>query len=469
MAVRVRAPSVIFAAVLALALLPGAGLAHAAAFAVDSAADAADTNPGDGVCVSAAGGCTLRAAIEEANILAGPDTISVPAGTFTLSIAGRSEQFAATGDLDIRQELTITGAGAASTIISGNRIERVFHVFNTTVAISDLTIRDGDVGDGDGGGIAVVGSASVVTLSRVLVTNNTAGGIGGGLAAGEGARVTVVDGVFSGNTANGDNGGAIFNGVDSTLVVANSTITGNRAIKGGGIRNRGTATIVKSAIDGNTAESDGGGIATGDPQRTSALTVKKSTISNNRAGAASDNDGGGIDVDGGSVILNQVTISGNAANAGGAIDAEGDVRMTQVTIVGNAADRGGGINRSAGTATLRNSIVANNTAAMGANCSGSLTAAGAITSTGSNLESANTCGFNPGIGDLVNTDPQLSALANNGGRTVTHALLPGSPAIDAVATGCPPPAKDQRGIVRPQDGNGDGVARCDVGAFERAP
>jgi hypothetical protein len=60
-----------------------------------------------------------------------------------------------------------------------------------------------------------------------------------------------------------------------------------------------------------------------------------------------------------------------------------------------------------------------------------------------------------------------AALGNNGGLTQTHALVTGSPAIDAVTTSCPPPDKDQRGVPRPQDGNNDSVARCDIGAFER--
>ena len=84
----------------------------AATFTVNSTGDATDANPGDGVAETAPdnGVCTLRAAIQEANALAGADTINLPAGTYTLSIAGANEDAAATGDLDITDNLTITGA-----------------------------------------------------------------------------------------------------------------------------------------------------------------------------------------------------------------------------------------------------------------------------------------------------------------------------------------------------------------------
>lgn len=103
----------IAALITGLALGTGPTLAaHAASITVDSTADAVDAAPGNGVCATAGGDCTLRAAIQEANALAGDDTITLPAGTYTLTIAGAHEYNAATGDLDIRENLTITGAGA---------------------------------------------------------------------------------------------------------------------------------------------------------------------------------------------------------------------------------------------------------------------------------------------------------------------------------------------------------------------
>jgi uncharacterized repeat protein (TIGR01451 family) len=118
-----------------------------------------------------------------------------------------------------------------------------------------------------------------------------------------------------------------------------------------------------------------------------------------------------------------------------------------------------------GSTVVRNTIVANNvTQPSGpavSNC------AGVLTSQGNNLDNGNTCGFTAS-GDLQNTDALLGSLADNGGPTRTHALLSGSPAIDAGASvSCP--ATDQRGVTRPQNGDGNGAALCDMGAYELQP
>ncbi|MGZ6070666.1 MAG: hypothetical protein ACXWK8_05580, partial [Myxococcaceae bacterium] len=86
---------------------------------MDSTADAVDAAPGDGTCRTAAGTCTLRAALQEANAHAGPDSVLLPAGTYTLTISGPAEDAAATGDLDITDDLLLVGAGASSTIVDG--------------------------------------------------------------------------------------------------------------------------------------------------------------------------------------------------------------------------------------------------------------------------------------------------------------------------------------------------------------
>ncbi|HSM54865.1 MAG TPA: choice-of-anchor Q domain-containing protein [Candidatus Sulfomarinibacteraceae bacterium] len=90
----------------------------------------------------------------------------------------------------------------------------------------------------------------------------------------------------------------------------------------------------------------------------------------------------------------------------------------------------------------------------------------ALESSGHNLADDTSCGFDTVTGDVITTQPGLAELADNGGPTLTHALLAGSPAIDA---GHPAicPQSDQRGVARPLDGNGDGLARCDIGAFEK--
>src|ERR1051326_517059 len=170
-----------------------AGSAQALTFTVNSTTDAVDANPGNGVCATAAGQCTLSAAIQEANASHGADTISLPAGTYTLTIAGRNEDAAATGDLDIddsssNSTLTINGAGAATTIIAmgngtdGKGLDRVFHIMSNA-AISGVTIRNGHVLD-MGGGIyntSNLTSGGSLTLTNVVITANSADNDGGGI------------------------------------------------------------------------------------------------------------------------------------------------------------------------------------------------------------------------------------------------------------------------------------------------
>src|SRR3989441_11636576 len=104
--------------------------AAAATFTVNDTADAVDAVLGDGTCATAGNTCTLRAAIQEANAHTGADTIMVPAGTYLLTISGRGEDAAVTGDLDITDDVTITGAGATSTIVNGNGIDRAFEILS---------------------------------------------------------------------------------------------------------------------------------------------------------------------------------------------------------------------------------------------------------------------------------------------------------------------------------------------------
>src|SRR5437870_7834442 len=313
----------------------------------------------------------------------------VPAGTYLLTIAGRGEDAAATGDLDITDDVTtITGAGAASTILDGNGIDRIFEIANpaAVVAISSLTIRNGDpgpvAGDADGGGVYNQGT---LTLTDVVVANNTSAGGGGGLSSVN--DLTLTDCVVSGNTA-ATFGGGIDNPL--TITLTNVTVSGN--------------------MSGNTPGAAGGGIANDDISALATLT--------------------------------NVTIADNSASAG---SGGGFYNLGRADLMGGA--------------TFRYVIVADSPS--GDNCAGS----GALTSQGHNLDSGNACGFT-GPGDLVSVDPQLGPLQDNGGPTPTQALLPGSPAIDAGGDDCPPPLTDQRGFSRPADGNGDGIATCDIGAFE---
>jgi CSLREA domain-containing protein len=245
----------------------------------------------------------------------------------------------------------------------------------------------------------------------------------------------------------------------SSVSVSGVTIQNGSDQQGGGILHNsfGTLTLTESAVTGNTA-SIGGGLSIS----AGTVSVSNSLFSGNTATTVG---GGGIfNID--TLSLTNVTVSGNSAtstlaNGGGGILNFGEMTLTNVTLAANRADaadlpQGGGI-RNLGQMTLMNSIISGNS---NDNCSGAET----ITSAGNNLEDSNECGL-VHIKDQINTDPLLGALQDNGGRTFTHALLAGSPAIDAGSnSGCP--ASDQRGVSRPFDGDNDNDAVCDIGAFE---
>src|SRR5262245_49290658 len=140
-----------------------------ATFTVNNTGDAVDANIGNGICATAAGVCTLRAAIQEANASAAADMINLPAGTYTLTRTGRNEDNAVTGDLDITRPLTITGAGATSTYINAGGIDRVFDIYDTAspTTISSVTIYGGNPAgsfQNFGGGIW---TSATLTLSNV--------------------------------------------------------------------------------------------------------------------------------------------------------------------------------------------------------------------------------------------------------------------------------------------------------------
>ncbi|MGH2810828.1 MAG: choice-of-anchor Q domain-containing protein, partial [Actinomycetota bacterium] len=210
----------------------------------------------------------------------------------------------------------------------------------------------------------------------------------------------------------------------------NSTVSGNRAT--GGYESFGFSSI-------------GGGVANG-----GSLTVINSTISGNR------------------VQLNQMDQPGS----GGGVSNLGTLVLTQSTVSDNF---GGGVHNgpsfSTGhTLTLDRTLVSGNAPTEVINLDGNTVIANAFNLFGLN-GAAGVSGFSPGPTEIVPVGPLssiLAPLADNGGPTKTHALVAGSPAVDAVKRGCPPPFTDQRGFARPADGDGEGRAECDAGAFERA-
>jgi CSLREA domain-containing protein len=426
--------------------------AQGAAFTVNSTIDAVDASPGDGVCATAAGDCTLRAAIQETNAIPGADTITLPAATYTLTVFGGFDDVAASGDLDITDELEITGAGAAQTIIDGglNFIGGPnFEVRSATLVMSHLTIQNGGNALTRGGGI--YNNGGTLTLHDVTLKQNIADS-GAGVA--NFGTLTVQGGAFIGNVGGtGTSAGAAIRNV-GTLTVTSATFLGNAAgIQGGAIDNLGAAMLHDVTLTDNYSTGGGGGISNG-----GIIRVTNTAISGNK--------GHGI-VNDGMITITNSTIHGNLP-AG--IQNRGAANLSNVTVTANSTK--GIFNDNAPLPpaglpppglllTIENTIVAGND---GGNCGDSNPDLESTVSEGHNLSSDGTCGLNA-PGDLNNTDPLLGPLADNGGPTLTHALLPGSRAIDA-GDNARCPATDQRGFLRPADGDGDGSAVCDIGAYE---
>jgi CSLREA domain-containing protein len=410
-------------------------LVQASTFTVNSTADAVDANPGDGICATFGGVCTLRAAIMEANALPGADSLILPAGTFLLTLIGADEDNAAAGDLDITDDLTINGAGSASTLIDANAINRVFQVIGPpsvpiNVTLNGVTIQNGRALTGNHGGGFYVSGANF-SLSNSAVRNCSAPLDGGGIYITQSlnASIAIFKTVFDTNSASGD-GGALYNEdgfVDLELV----TFNGNTATNGGGFFQQaaGDSTIRACTFSANRAMGvgviGGGGIF-----NNGFLGIETSTLSAN----SSVGHGGGLLNDTqGLLDIRNGTFSANSADGtsglGGGLynlnTSQNQNALTHVTLNLNTASSGGGV-ANAGDLTLQSTIVASSTA--GFNCA--VSGAGVITSFGTNLDTDGSCNLNQ-PGDLPNTAPLLGALAFNGGPTRTHALQTGSPAIDA--------------------------------------
>lgn len=301
--------------------------------------------------------------------------------------------------------------------------------------------------------IFTVAAGAMVTISGLTITNGRPdGGGNGGAGIRNSGTLTVSHSTLTANSIAGDApGGGIQN--SGTLIVSHSTISGNTGGHGGGIFNSdgGTMTVSNSTISGNTVTGRGGGLYSD-----GTMTVSSSVISGNRAGPI--DTGGGINHATGRTTIRNSTISGNTTGAGGgglSTSAFGTVEVSHSTIVGNTAAFGGGIYRT-GPMTTRHTIIAGNTASAGPDIFGN------FGSQGYNLLGNPQDASGWVQTDLLHVNPRLGPLQRNGGPTQTHALLPGSPAINAGdPTFAPPPATDQRGRPRVMRG------RLDIGAFEQ--
>ncbi|MEM6363741.1 MAG: choice-of-anchor Q domain-containing protein, partial [Planctomycetota bacterium] len=419
-----------------------------------------DVTTTDDVVDDSDGQLSLREAITAANVNGSSevDVINIPAGTYTLTRDGADENGNSTGDLDINTPVTIRGVGQGNTTIDAGGDtgiqDRVFQTLGQhEVTFEDLTIRGGRITGSSGGGLFVSGvSDSLVTLRRVTVLDNVAS------AAGQGGGITVT--------------------TQGSLVIEESSVSGNSSPQAGGILNFGTLDVIASSIRGNETDNLGGGIQNG---ADAVARILNSTIANNNA-----LNGGGIANFNGTLSVTQSTLSGNVASSlSGAVltiasgtDAEATSTVFQSTIVGSTQADAGAVHvttqsgASSATTSLGSSVFEGNS---GGERDVSSSENGQLVSLGHNASEGSGFSVLTQTGDVTNISLPIvdPSLADNGGPTLTHALLPGSPAID----GGPPdalagfdgiPEFDQRGsgFDRVFDGDGDLTPRIDIGAFE---
>jgi hypothetical protein len=388
---------------------------------------------------------------------------------------------------------TTVGGGAGVYINGGDLI-----VTNSTIDGNTVTLTGSASNDSGGGGIYSNGGDILMTGTDVshntMDQASSSGANGGGGIYSNGGAVDLTASTVLDNSShvtsdnNGDNGGGGVHSEGGGVTLSSSTVNGNSFTLGsstvgdnggGGIYADGDeVSVVFSSIDGNsltlqneTGGDDGGaGLASqgGD------IGVAFSSISNNTGNitdSGGDDGGGAILDEGGATNVyltstfsgNSMTISGGGTdNGGGAIYAFGASLISNLTIAGNHTNAPGGAILNRGQARFKDTIVAGNVATPAGNCAGT----GTFASAGFNLESANSCAFNV-AGDLVNTDPLLGPVQNNGGPTATQALSASSPAVDAGSCtdlAGQPLTIDQRGVARPQPAGG----KCDIGAYELA-
>jgi hypothetical protein len=443
--------------------------------------------------------CTFRDALNAAETDGLASIIQLQTGTtYTLTEVDNTPLFAAANGLPvISTAITIQGNGATlqRSQESGTPEFRFFRITESgNLTIEDLVLTRGSVVlsafESIGGAIYTSGqltihnsafvnnsanaSGAILNLGTAAITgtifsqNHAIAGHGtcGSAAISNAGILTVADSQFTNNTSSGEDlcaAGAIdHNG--ASLTVTNSTFSGHTMPNWAVIEISfgKNATITDSTFRDNStcpiAVRDGG-----------ALHVAGSVFSNNIAYLS-----GGIYVASGNLVVanstfwNNTAYSGPDYSNGGGINASGStVEVTNSTFVNNAAAQGGAIFGSYSTITIRNSILADS--AHAENCGGyGLT--DPIVDGGHNLDTGLSCNFSTSNHSLSNTNPLLGSLQNNGGPTQTMALLPGSPAIDAAdnATCQADPVNnlDQRGALRPVDGDGNGSAICDIGAYE---
>jgi CSLREA domain-containing protein len=481
------------------------------------------------------GDVSLREAIALANLIPGANSI-----TFATATDGQPIDLANLGFMLITETLTITGNGAANTIIDGQqRGVGILRITTGDVTLNNLTLQNGttNVGggailststgtltisqstlsgnssssSGTGRGGAIYARSGAVTISQSTLSGNSSSSSssygssdGGAISTGSGA-VTISQSTLSGNSSSssssyGSYGGAIYTR-SGAVTISQSTLSGNSSSssdghsRGGAIStNFGEVTINQSTLSGNSSSSSdslGGAIST----NFGAVTISQSTLSGNSSSSSDLNSrGGAIYAGSGVVTISQSTLSGNSSNSsmsssrGGAVFAgNGVVMISQSTLSGNSSSTSSSSNRGGaicayGNTTIRNSLVAGNTASYSPDLFlagfGTVIVTNSLIGRGDGASLTPTLGTAPdangnfigGATDATKIDPKLGPLADNGGPTKTHALLAGSLAVNRgsnshavdITNGNVALTTDQRGV---------GFSRfqfttVDMGAFE---
>ncbi len=435
-------------------------------------------DPPPGACLPS--DCSLREAIQAANAAAGVDTITFEGlGTqvYQISIPGDQETSNQTGDLNIQDSLNIHGRGKGITIIDGGNLDRIFQIgASATVTLTGITIRNGNAPIEDAVGGGGVLNEGVLTLDDVEVTENQANQ-GAGVSNSLGRLYITKSKIWENGSATTQEGGGVYS--DGPLDISGDTeILSNTAIIGGGVSGTESADMGfnQVKIADNTAITLGGAIyndkritlvdctLSGNQAQMGAgiyndydLYLESSTVDHNLA----SDDGGGL-YNGYQAYIKNATFSANSAtNSGGGIYNAQTLELTHITAYQNSAASGGTIyNDLTGQIQIVNSILARNNSSP--NCYND----GLIISLGHNLEDRNTCSLYTTT-DLRNLNPLLLPLSYDSWDTQTHALAANSPAVEA---GSPDYClyRDQRGVLRPIDGNEDGTPVCDIGAYELA-
>ena len=371
-----------------------------------------------------------------------------------------------TAELAIDKSVTLGGAPQMVTVVRASQTEfRIFHVMpGHSVEINGLNISGGHITGGNGGGI--LNDNSTLTIAHCTVNGNvivsaSANNFGGGIHNSGTMTLNQVivnnnNAVFGGDPTGVPSGGGISN--TGTMIIIAGTVQSNMGFwSAGGTYNTGMMTITGTTISNNQTGNPGhfgaygGGIVNG-----GTMTIQDSTISGNTA-LGGDLDGGyGGGISGNNNTITNSTITGNSALHGGGVAGGGNIAHT--TFSNNSAIRDGGALYLTSSLELGNTILKAGVSGVNIFNNG-----GSFITHGYNISSDNGSGLLNGPGDQINTDPMLGPLQDNGGPTFTHALLLGSPGIDAGDPNfTPPPYYDQRGPVFWRVRNN----RIDVGSFE---